>query len=35
MFGVGVVRYEGRGILAWPMMRNPFPLRDQPHKGIV
>ena len=28
-----VVRYRGRGYLSRPM--HPFPLRDQPHDGIV
>ena len=33
--GGGVVRCGGRGCLRRPMLRHPFPLRDQPHDGIV
>jgi hypothetical protein len=25
----------GRGYLGGPMLRHPFPLREQPHDGIV
>jgi hypothetical protein len=35
MFGGCVVRYGGRGCLGGPMLRHPFPLRDQPQDGIV
>jgi hypothetical protein len=36
MFYGGVVRYGGRGLLGGPMLgAHPFPLRDQPHDGIV
>jgi hypothetical protein len=35
MFYWGVVRYWGKGCLSRPMLRHPFPLRDQPHVGIV
>jgi hypothetical protein len=30
-----LVRYGERGCLGGPMPRHPFPLRDQPHDGIV
>ena len=36
MFYGGVVRYGIRGCFNGSMMRrHPFPLRDQPHDGIV
>jgi hypothetical protein len=34
MFGAGAVRCEGRECLCGPMLRHPFPLRDQPHESI-
>jgi hypothetical protein len=33
MFYGGVVRYGRRGGLSRPMLRHPFPLRDQPQDG--
>jgi hypothetical protein len=35
MFGECIVRYGGRGCLRGPMLRHPFPLRDQPQDSIV
>ena len=35
MFGGGTVRSRGRECLFRPMLRHPFPLRDQPHDAIV
>ena len=35
IFGGCVVRSGGRRCLSGPMLRHPFPLRDQPHDGIV
>jgi hypothetical protein len=35
MFGGGVVRYGGMGCLSGPMLRHPFPLRDQAHNSII
>jgi hypothetical protein len=35
MFYGGVVRNGGRGCLCGPMLRHPFPLRNQPQDGIV
>jgi hypothetical protein len=34
VFGGGVVRCGGRGHLRGPMLRHPFPLRDQPQDSI-
>jgi hypothetical protein len=28
------LRYGGRGYLSWPMLRHPFPLREQPHSIV-
>ena len=33
MFYGGVVRYGGRGCLSGPMLKHPFPLRDQKSRG--
>jgi hypothetical protein len=35
MFGGCVVRGRERECLCGPMLRHPYPLRDQPHSGIV
>jgi hypothetical protein len=35
MFYGGVVRHGRRGRLCRPMLRHPFPLRDQLHDGRV
>jgi hypothetical protein len=35
MFYGGVVRCGRRGASAGLMVRHPFPLRNQPHNGIV
>jgi hypothetical protein len=35
MLGECVVRYGGRGCLLGPMMRHPFPLRNQPHDNCI
>jgi hypothetical protein len=31
----GVVRFGGKGVPQQTMLRHPFPLRVQPHDGIV
>jgi hypothetical protein len=36
MFSGGVMMYGGRGGgLCRPVLRHPFPMRDQPHAGIM
>jgi hypothetical protein len=35
MFDRGKVWCGGKGCLSGPMLRYPFPLRDQPHDAIV
>jgi hypothetical protein len=35
MVGGCIVRCGGRGCLSGPMLRHPFPLRDQPYDNIV
>jgi hypothetical protein len=35
MFGGGVVRCGGRECLHGPMLRHPFPLRDQSQNDVV
>jgi hypothetical protein len=35
MFYGCVVRCGGRGCLSRPMLRHPFPVKDQPHNDIV
>jgi hypothetical protein len=35
MFYGVIVRHRGRLCLSGPTPRHPFPLRDQPHNGII